>query len=93
MNQITLTFDDTNTAQSVSLGTGLYNAAIVTVISGTFTNVVISDGFNGTVATITDQARTDLYTNSYGITTPVTVTPSGISGGGSLTVKLQWKEE
>lgn len=90
MKQITLDFDDNNTAWSDNIGSGLYNAAKVTVNSGTFTNVVISDGFNGTVATITDQNRTDLYTNSYGITTPITVTPSGVTG--TITVTIQFRD-
>lgn len=91
MKQEILEFDENNTALTFSAN-GLYNAAKVTVTAGTFTNVVISDNFNGTVATITDQNRTDLYTNSYGISGVVTVTPSGISAGGSLKVAIQWRD-
>lgn len=86
MKQETLTFTD-NTAQTISVGSGEYYAAIV---SGTFTNVVISDGFNGTVATITTTAREALATNQYGITTPITVTPTGVSG--TVTVKIQYRD-
>lgn len=83
MNQIKLTFTD-NTAQTF-FASGFYNAAICT---GTFTNVVISDAFNGTVATIGNTSRTDLTTNTPGISGTVTVTPTGVSG--TVTVKIQW---
>lgn len=86
MNQETMKFT-TNTAQTINAN-GTYVAAIV---SGTFTNVVISDEFNGTVATITTTDRTDLLTNGYGVAGVVTVTPSGVSG--TVTVKLQWKDD
>lgn len=84
MNQRTFKFT-ADTAQTESIGTGIYHAVKV---SGTFTNIVISDPVNGTVATVTDTDMVALHTNNYGITTPVTLTPTGVSG--TVTVYLQW---
>lgn len=84
MNQEILKFT-ADTAQSVSVGTGIYHAVKV---SGTFTNVVVSDAINGTVATVTGTDAVALHPNNYGITTPITFTPTGVSG--TVTVYLQW---